>query len=464
MNRILFKFKFSIIFVIILLVVSIFAFTTSIQASRFPSTGGDGGDGDGGSNYMPDYARDISVEEHYIIIQQDSEFGFTVEEWLWFNNTGSSDFTGKLYTWASPGGGSNFDGIARFDAVINDTNIQIMPEPSGNFLVANLSKYAVSIETDEDLQIVYVYHLTYPDIDEYSFTKLFLYNNSNVIIMIKPFEDLKVEGKDFDLIFDETSNTYANEHYKTLDRSFSENITFIFSKKSNTGNGDPNSKNDSSSLSTETLQIIFVAVILIVCIIVTVLIKFSGGNKKQSSTNKSKAYDQDRKPSQRRSSSSHNRPSKRSSAMGTGSKDTRSVKTKPNKSKKSRSDLVAEKKMVLKATKRLKLDYKDDIITKETHDKLREDYKQKLNKINKKIARYDKNHGDSETDEDEIEEISPELEKLYNKKEKILKAIKKLEEDKKAGNIDEELYEEMIPVYKKQAIDILKKIDNQKGK
>ncbi|MDP7265879.1 MAG: hypothetical protein QGH39_10025, partial [Candidatus Thermoplasmatota archaeon] len=57
---------------------------------------------------------------------------------------------------------------------------------------------------------------------------------------------------------------------------------------------------------------------------------------------------------------------------------------------------------------------------------------------------------------------SKEMKELIDKKEQMLKAISKLEDDREAGILDEELYGEMVGIYKKQTIEILREIDRIK--
>jgi len=140
------------------------------------------------------------------------------------------------------------------------------------------------------------------------------------------------------------------------------------------------------------------------------------------------------------------------------------AKKKPRKSKpmdyENREELIQNKKKLLKTTNRLKSDYKEGLITKEIYDNLRIEYKQKLKIINKKIEKWDTESGTERGVEIDSKDEAPELKKLMVKKEKILKAINKLEDDKEAGIIDDELYEEMAGTYKKQAIEIMRNIDH----
>jgi hypothetical protein len=445
------------------------------SASRFPSDGsdGDGSDGDDGSNgsNMPDYAKNMIIDNHYLFILQGSENGFDIEEWVTFNNTGNESYDGKVYMWSQPEPGCTFDGIVKFDAVINDSYKSIMPYPSGNFLVVDLGDYNISIKPGEPLLIEFAYHLTYKAKDLFNFSKTFLYNNSNVIVMIKPYNDLKAEGVGIELIYNEESNTYATQHTQKYKREISDSVTFRFSKISQSNNGDPTNGDSTSSsdnlifgMSKESFQILLVLIIIIICIIITFIVR-SYRQKDLQETSKGNREIRPRagrNMGNSRKSSTHRKGPKAHrddvTPASTGKRKSR-TKSKPESSNESRSALVSEKKKILKTKNRLKNDYKDDLISKETYDKIRSEYKQKLKILNKKITKLDKTEEEEKPLRIKSEEMSPELEKLHAKKEKILKAIKKLESDKAAGELDPDLYDEMSSSYKKQAIQILQEID-----
>lgn len=85
------------------------------------------------------------------------------------------------------------------------------------------------------------------------------------------------------------------------------------------------------------------------------------------------------------------------------------------------------------------------------------------------IVWYKRNKGSKTTDSDEAKKKrgrpkgkpsnSSQLKKLQREKETILKAIKKLDDNHRAGEIDEELFDEMNSAYKKKAKEILKRIE-----
>lgn len=437
---------------------------------------------DGSGDQMPDYAKSIIVDNHYIKITQESPNSLLVEELIWYKNEGTEDHTGKIYTWAQPG--DILKEISQFDAVIDQTYYYLKVYPSGNFLVSDLKNNNMSIAANESLEIVFVYSLEYPLTDQFTFTKTFLYNNSNVIIIIEPNENFKVDGKEgLKLIYESNTKTYVTEHAVTLSKELSEYITVEFTKKSNAVDEDGGTaKSGDPSL----MNLIYIFAIIIIAIIITIFVRYqrqktlaaSKASQAPQATPRAIARQKTRKktdhekggrvtggPSEVGKKITKTKPAK-SLAKKPGKKQEKKQGKKPTEKPpdKSRSRLIQEKKKLLKTIERIKSDHKEGVISKEIFDKLKNEYKQKLKNINKKIERIDKQGELGGSGEIEADVESLELEKLMNKKEKILKAIKKLDEDKEAGVLDKDLYDEMSAAYKKQAIEILKKIDHVREK
>jgi hypothetical protein len=232
-------------------------------------------------------------------------------------------------------------------------------------------------------------------------------------------------------------------------------------ESTNGDNGDDNSGEDSNF----SLYLIFI--IIIILIILSIIIRFYFQKKslaiekeEQKKIQKEKRKTEQMKVSERSLKGSPSaKKSKKQELEGEGAQKLKSSSKKTS----SRKDLIAEKKKILKAQDRIKKDYKEGLITKEMFDNLKNDYKQKLKVVNKKLEKMDKRTGDDLDQDYEDKEHSPELSKLIARKEKILKAINKLEDDRESGVLDEELYKEMVGTYKKQAIEILEMIDEIKG-
>jgi hypothetical protein len=422
-------------------------------ASRFPS---DPGEDDSSDDQMPDYAKNIIVEDHYIKITQQTQNTIKVEEIIWYKNEGTDNYTGKIYTWA-PG----INEITQFDAVIDEKPIHLRVYPSVNFLVTDLEDNNISVKSNETLEIIFVYSVEYPSVDKFDFSKTFLYNNSNIIIIIDPNNNFKIEGKEgLTLIYEPNTKTYVTEHPQVLSKELGEMITVSFSKTQVQNGGEDSNSKSGFKLNDMLIAIIIISIVIVITII-TLVIKFLTHEKSEDTQKLEARGTKPKKP--RASAKTRELVSKTTTTRPARSTKKEKGKEK-EKQKPERKALIHEKKKILKTTDRIKSDYKDGTISKETFENLKTDYKKKLKTINKKIARIDKDQELDEIDEEEIKHESPELKKLMNKKEKILKAIKKLEEDKEAGVLDEDLFDEMSAAYKKQAIEILQKIDQVREK
>jgi hypothetical protein len=110
---------------------------------------------------------------------------------------------------------------------------------------------------------------------------------------------------------------------------------------------------------------------------------------------------------------------------------------------------VEQVKSLHNAIKNLDIDYKQGNIPEPIYLELKEKYKQKF-----KDMESNKN-GSSKNSEKRIEELT------YKKK-TMLKTISQLESDYKNGEIPKELYDELSSGYKKEAVNILKELDQLK--
>jgi hypothetical protein len=124
--------------------------------------------------------------------------------------------------------------------------------------------------------------------------------------------------------------------------------------------------------------------------------------------------------------------------------------------------LLEKKKKLLLAIKKLDSDFEDDVIDEDTYKDLKADYKKKAAGVLKEIDALGAgvvSAGTGEDSEDHEEVISEERKALMDKKEKILKSIKKLDSDYEEGLIDEDVYEDLRKSYKKKAVEILKELE-----
>jgi uncharacterized membrane protein len=426
------------ILILLLLIISIFPLSTA----QHPSEDG-----------MPDYAESVANDTHYIFNTLYRQDTLEIEEWIWFTNTGNENFTGNMYVWSQPQ--DILTRINKFGIIVNGSFLAVHVYPSEfspNFIYFNLTEYGINIEPQKTLQLVYNYTLGYPSTNKFTYTRIFLYDNSDVIIMINANKNYNVEG-----VVDDSgkltlepvdSKTYITKHDETLSVDQGQSLSFIFTQKES---GDEDGSDQESLLENELLWVI----IIIVLIAIMILFRY------RRSRNLDQELDQEVRAKKR---------SKPSSVKAAGIAKQKKVKpprkVKDEKKKKDASGNIEdtrrkvnlEIKKILKITDRLKKDHKNGLISKEMYDKLRDEYKPKLKKLRKEKDRLDK------IKEDQATGKAPELNELLKKKKTILNAINKLDEDRESGTISKDLYNDMMPVYKNQAVEILEKIDNLKGR
>ena len=111
-------------------------------------------------------AEVIVVKEHYIYLIQDQSSPNEVfyEEHILFNNTGSYNYSGKLYTW-SP---ENLESLYKAIITTNGTDVETDKlQPILNFLYLNLSKEEISIKPNETLKVVFKFNIDYISTDKF---------------------------------------------------------------------------------------------------------------------------------------------------------------------------------------------------------------------------------------------------------------------------------------------------------
>ncbi len=135
---------------------------------------------------------------------------------------------------------------------------------------------------------------------------------------------------------------------------------------------------------------------------------------------------------------------------------------------------------LLKAIKKLDGDFEEGLLDEETYNELRDDYKGKTANVmeqmdvlsaslvaqNERAGEKEEYEDGSEAEEDESEDaeeiedgISEERQALLQKKEKLLKSIKKLDSDFEEGLIDEDVYNDLRQSYKEKAVEVMKELD-----
>lgn len=118
-------------------------------------------------------------------------------------------------------------------------------------------------------------------------------------------------------------------------------------------------------------------------------------------------------------------------------------------------NLKQKKEGLLKAIKKLDEDFEEGLLDEETHKELKGSYKKKAAEIMKQMDTL----SPGTTVIGAISETSSERETLLERKESILKSIKKLDTDFKEGLLDEKVYKELRADYKRKAADLMKELD-----
>jgi len=356
--------------------------------------------GDGDNQGMPGYADTITMEHNYISITQDSPTQLTVDERIGFENKGSDNYTSKLFFWSQPILGS----ILQFGIVINDNYTFITHKPSGSFLFVNLSESNRSIAPNESLEFVFKYTLIYPEgLEEFHFEKTFLYDTAGLIVIVKPYQDYTVEGvTGVQLSKEPTTGDYFNSHGGTSDFIMSDYIAINFNYTASTNGDDDIEDDDTDDPSTFSTRNI--ALIVVVAAILLVIAIFIIYRFKAGGGPQDEADEEDRAPA--------------------GSV------SKPGKKKRSKSGAISKE------------------------DTRKKGLKKERDKLEGPKTGGSKN--DSKT--------SKKIQELEVKKEAVMNAIKKLDDDRRSGIIEDDLYQDMKDTYKKKAIGLLKKIDVEKGK
>jgi hypothetical protein len=117
------------------------------------------------------------------------------------------------------------------------------------------------------------------------------------------------------------------------------------------------------------------------------------------------------------------------------------------------------KKMQLKkeglvtAISKLDSDFEEGLIDEDVHSELKGSYEEKAADMNQQIVAL------SAITSEEEPVISSEKAALLEKKEKILKSIKKLDSDYEEGLLDEDVYQDLRQSYKGKAVEVMKELE-----
>lgn len=129
----------------------------------------------------------------------------------------------------------------------------------------------------------------------------------------------------------------------------------------------------------------------------------------------------------------------------------------PADSEEELEELEKKKAKLLKAIKKLDKDFEEGLIDEDVYNELRNGYKSKAAEVMKQIDVV----AVSAPGVTKTPKISPERASLMEKKEKILKSIKKLDSDYEEGLLDEDVYQDLRKSYKEKAVKLLKELDEE---
>jgi hypothetical protein len=128
------------------------------------------------------------------------------------------------------------------------------------------------------------------------------------------------------------------------------------------------------------------------------------------------------------------------------------------------AQLMHKKEGLLKAIKKLDSDHEEGLLDEDVYKDMRKDYMNKTAEVMKEMDALTATAAavaasTASPSPETPPEISEEKAALIEKKEKILKSIKKLDKDFEEGTLDEDVYNELRDGYKKKAAEILSELD-----
>jgi hypothetical protein len=118
-------------------------------------------------------------------------------------------------------------------------------------------------------------------------------------------------------------------------------------------------------------------------------------------------------------------------------------------------ELQLKKEGLDTAIAKLDSDLEEGLIDEDVHTELKGSYEEKAADVDQQIVALSA----ITSKEREEPEMSSEKAALMQKKERILKSIKKLDSDYEEGFLDEDVYEDLRKSYKGKAVEILKDIE-----
>ncbi len=123
-----------------------------------------------------------------------------------------------------------------------------------------------------------------------------------------------------------------------------------------------------------------------------------------------------------------------------------------------RSDITNRKKILEDTIARLDTEVSSGLISASVAERMKTSYNEELDEINSQLG--EEGDIDASSDNDIIEERSAELEDLKSSKSEVINKLKDLDQRLENGEVSDEEHAILKASYKKQAIDIMKKMDS----
>jgi len=323
---------FTFCFLIILMIFPVLSINSSAQL-------------DFEDNMVPNYSESIEVAVHSIIINQTAPHKLLVEELITFKNTGNENYTGKLYSSVQENAVMT---LTLFGAYIEGSFKPLGVYQTDDFLCMNLTLDNVTLEPNDELQVVCRYELLFSEGSTFELT--FLYETNHLGIKVKTLDGYKAEGLgDLDLIYDAGTGMYITDRDATFGIYRGKTISIEVSEK-------PSGDNDSDTL----------FILLVIALLSTIVVGFIWYQR----TKGSRSQDDD-------GGDDDEAKKKRGRPRGKGT-------VGPSRSSQLKK-LLREKETILQAIIKLEADHKAGEIDDEAFEEMRSAYKKKAKGILKKI-------------------------------------------------------------------------------
>ena len=392
----------------------------------------------------------LVVEYHIIRIDQDpsSPNVFMITETITFNNTKDQVYDGPVYFWLME--------PIQIRVIIND--VVYKPVKIGESLYSLDLSGIAQLEPNGFMELTLIYAVEFQErTNRFEYVKEFQYTTDAIMVAVFSVSGYEVESKEIELTRMESAYVIPHQtgDVRLPSASAGETIEIIISKESHEGTEETGFF---SNMSGGELFIL----VLFIMIMIGLIIHVSRRREKEEGLNKQRAS-----KDTGRDKGFHTAITRKSSIESKSDSAHKEVVevTSSEDLEKERKDLISEKKKVLLSKKRLKKDFKAELLTSDMFNDMNDKYQMKLKDINKKILKMDRRIED--------ERVKPKAgstgEKLHNakygknklavRKRTLLSVLKYLDQNYENGNIPIDIYEELKAEYKKETVEVLKAID-----